>query len=148
MLNTAMLRERFVETVIAYNALVYPLGVGLWIWLVASLLPAMREMTSPDAVPDSSLLERAQRRVINLPWWGGLLAGVFWLLCIPVFLFALQATGESAEPHPLFPSADLVPGLRADLDHAQLFPDRTGHASPGVCRFFLAPARPMPSREP
>lgn len=94
LLNTGNLKERFGLTVIIFNAVVYPLAMGAWIWLVASLFPALRQAASQDATLSSPLLDRARRCVINLPWLGALLAGISWLLCIPVFLVALLTTGD------------------------------------------------------
>src|SRR5882762_9454400 len=98
LLNTEPLKQRFGLTVILFNAIVYPLAMGCWIWLVTSLSPALRQAVSPDAAAASPLLDQARRRVINLPWWGALLAGISWLLCIPVFLLALMATGDPLDP--------------------------------------------------
>lgn len=98
LLNTEHLKQRFDLTVIVFNATVYPLAMGGWIWLVASLFTALKQAVSQEAAISSPLLDQARRRVINLPWWGALLAGVSWLLCIPVFLLALVATGDPLKP--------------------------------------------------
>ena len=94
MLNTPLLRERFTETVIVFNLVVYPLAVGAWIWIVSSLFPAMWAVWSGEVTIDSSRLDRARRRVINLPWIGAGLAGACWVLGIPIFLVSLVATGD------------------------------------------------------
>ncbi len=145
LLNTEALRERFMATVIAYNIFVYPLGVGLWIWLVASLLPAMREMLSPMAVTDSQFIQKARRRVINLPWWGGLLAGVFWLLCIPVFLGALVATGDPIKPS-LFvhlPISFMVSAL-ISITHSFFLIELVSHRLVLPVLFHNSPAHTVP----
>jgi adenylate cyclase len=94
LLNTPLLRERFTETVVVFNIVVYPIAVGAWIWIVCSLFPAMWAVWSGAATVDSSRLDRARRWVINLPWIGAALAGICWLVGIPIFLGALIATGD------------------------------------------------------
>ena len=44
LLGTAELKRRFVETVIVYNGLCYPVGVYVWLRLVYSLRPAFRRL--------------------------------------------------------------------------------------------------------
>ena len=97
LLNTPRLQARFTTTVIVFNAAVYPIAIGVWVWLVSSLFPAIRAALLAE-VAESALLRRARRRVINLPWAGAALAGLAWFLCIPSFLGALVATGEPIDP--------------------------------------------------
>lgn len=94
LLDTGQLKQRFDLTVVVFNVIVYPIAMGGWIWLVMSLFPALKLAALPDAPRSSPLLDQARQRVINLPWWGALLAGISWLLCIPVFLAALVTTGD------------------------------------------------------
>lgn len=83
----------FWQTVQVFNGIVYPLGGGLWLWLVFSLRYACQKLHQNQPVTRSHLL-KAQQRAVNLPWWGTWVAGSLWLLCIPVFLLALaQAPG-------------------------------------------------------
>lgn len=89
-LDADTLRRRFHETVIFFNAVVYPAAAGCWIYLVFSLKKPVAALRSGREVP-GSVLTWARRRAINLPWMGSLLAGVSWLLCIPAFLGALVA---------------------------------------------------------
>ena len=78
----------FLQTVIIYNAIAYPIGFGLWLRVVLSLQrPCWQAMTQQPIAARALLL--AQQRVINLPWWGMAIAGSLWLLCIPVFLITL-----------------------------------------------------------
>ena len=95
LLVTAELKVRFLQTVIAYNLLVYPLAIAAWIWLVFSVRPSFTALLAGQAV-DPEKLDLTRRRVIHLPWSGALISGVSWLLCIPVFLLALASVG-----HPL-----------------------------------------------
>ncbi len=87
LLHTPVLRDRFIDTVIVFNVLIYPLAVGAWIALVLSLLPAVRAAQENKLLNKEALAD-ARRRAINLPWFGSLLAGLAWLFCIPVFLGA------------------------------------------------------------
>jgi adenylate cyclase len=152
LLDTGHLKARFAATIVVYNSIVYPLAIGVWIWLVRSLLPAMREALSQGPAPGSPQLDRARRRVINLPWWGALLAGVSWLLCIPVFLGALLATGDPLNPTLFihFPISFLVSALISlthsfflieMLSHRLLLPilfrNSAAHAVPGTWKLTV-----------
>lgn len=87
----------FMRTTMLYNLLVYPPLVGVWAWLLLSLRAPFREQAQ-GGIADAGRLLRAQRLVINLPWWGVGLAALGWGLCTPVFLYAL-----SRSPEPLVP---------------------------------------------
>jgi adenylate cyclase len=93
LLGTEALRERFMQTVIGYNILVYPLAVAAWLWIVYSLRPASRTLLAGESVP-AQALDAARRRVIHLPWIGALVSGLGWLVCIPVFLISLRNLGQ------------------------------------------------------
>ncbi len=93
LLGTAALRERFLETVVAYNLVVYPVAIAVWLWLVFSLRGPFRELLAEHTV-DPQRLDDARRRVVHLPWFGACVSGVAWLLCIPVFLGALLSVGQ------------------------------------------------------
>src|SRR5476651_240178 len=56
LLNTEHLKQRFDLTVIVFNAVVYPLAMGGWIWLVASLLPALKQAVAQNAATSTPLL--------------------------------------------------------------------------------------------
>jgi adenylate cyclase len=87
------LRQRFFVTVIIYNALVYPVGVALWLWSVYSLGPVLRRLLAGERVAEKTMI-RARRRLIHLPIVAAAISGTAWLLCIPVFLLSLaQASG-------------------------------------------------------
>lgn len=79
------LERRFVETVVVFNAVAYPVAVVCWVRWVLALRPAV-EARERGAVLDEGAWLRARQRAVNLPWMGAALAGACWLACIPVFL--------------------------------------------------------------
>jgi adenylate cyclase len=81
------------RTVLVFNGLIYPPLTAIWIAILLSLREPLRRLTAGEAV-EPGRLERARRRVINLPWWAVVLPGSGWLLCIPVFLEALVHTPD------------------------------------------------------
>jgi adenylate cyclase len=96
LLGNGALRERFFQTVIIYNLVVYPAGVALWLWCLFSLRPVLRQLRDRRAVvPDQ--LEKARRRLIHLPWWVAIISAAAWLLCIPVFLISLAQIAGSLD---------------------------------------------------
>ncbi|NJK90598.1 MAG: hypothetical protein HC904_01465 [Blastochloris sp.] len=96
-LPTQGLHERFHDTVVVYNVVIYPLVAGLWIFLVFSMRKSLQRLMEGRAVEESALI-RLRRRAIHLPWLGSALAGLGWFLCIPVFLGSLFQTGEILSP--------------------------------------------------
>ncbi len=101
LLSSPALKQRFVATVIAYNALVYPVGVFLWLRMVYSLRPAIQKLRKGSTASPEKL-RMLQRRVINLPWSGALISGAAWFLCIPVFLVALWEVNARLDPRLLW----------------------------------------------
>ena len=93
LLGSDALKQRFADTVLDYNLLVYPVAVAVWLGVVFSLRQPLRALLAGQTVADGEL-DRARRRVIHLPWSGALVSGAAWLLCIPVFLIALLSVGE------------------------------------------------------
>lgn len=93
LLTTPALRERFVETVVVYNSLCYPIAIYLWLRLVYSLRPALTRIERGEAIPDY-MLQAARRRVIRLPFLGAIICGLGWLLCIPVFILSLATVSD------------------------------------------------------
>lgn len=87
----------FLTTVLLYNSIAYPIGVGFWIGFVLSLRRPCREVMRQQPISPERLL-RAQQRVINLPWWGIATAGILWFLCIPVFLLTMSAAPGGLNP--------------------------------------------------
>src|SRR5206468_6125810 len=57
LLATPVLKHRFVETIIIYNCVIYPLGIWLWLKLVFSLRPALDGLRR-GSVMDSEMLMR------------------------------------------------------------------------------------------
>lgn len=78
----------FLQTLTIYNLVVYPLGIFCWVRAVLLLRQPLQKLCQYQPIAPETLAI-ARRRAINLPWWGMLVAGVCWLLCIPVFLLAL-----------------------------------------------------------
>ena len=92
LLVTDELWHRFAATVIFYNAAVYPVAVAIWIYVIFSLRRIFREMIRGDPVVPEEV-DRAQRRVVHLPWIAFAISSVAWLGCIPAFILALTTTG-------------------------------------------------------
>lgn len=97
LLTTDALQHRFIETIIAFNLIVFPVAVVVWLRLVYSLRGPFRQLCAGGTLPDEQLAP-LRRRVINLPWWGALTAGTAWLLCIPVFLISLKGVDGDFDP--------------------------------------------------
>jgi len=95
-LTTAALKQRFLQTVVIYNSLCYPIGIYLWLRLVYSLRPALKKLQRGEQIPDS-MLYLARRRVIRLPFLGSLISAAGWLLCIPIFLLSLAEVNRGLD---------------------------------------------------
>jgi len=94
---TAGQRAIFTRTTAIYNLAVYPPLVAVWAWLLLSLRGPFREQVQ-GGIADAGRLLRAQRLVINLPWWGVGIAAAGWGFCAPVFLAALSRSPEPLNP--------------------------------------------------
>jgi adenylate cyclase len=97
LLSTQALKDRFQQTVVAYNVVVYPLATLFWVRLVYSLKPVFRALCAGQSV-EPAALARVQSRVVNLPWWGTSLTALAWLLCIPVFLTSMATVPHAPDP--------------------------------------------------
>ena len=88
---TPALRQRFFATVIAYNSVVYPIGVYLWLKRIFSFRDLFHRLQTKarDQRRPVQELTKARRRLIHLPWFAAAICGLAWFLCIPVFLGAL-----------------------------------------------------------
>ncbi len=90
-------RAIFMRTINLYNILVYPVLGAVGAGLLLSLRGPFREQMQ-GGIADAGRRLRAQRLVINLPWWLVGLAVVGWGLCTPVFLYALSRSPEPLDP--------------------------------------------------
>jgi adenylate cyclase len=97
MLTSADLHRRFMQTVIAYNAIVFPLGVWLWLRRVRFFGPAFNNLCRGLTI-DARTLARVRRRLIHLPWFAAAISGAAWFLCIPVFLVSLVQVQPHLDP--------------------------------------------------
>ncbi len=106
--------QRFMVVVLVYNLSIYPLAVGIWAWLLASLRVGFHKRLRGEPLSRDEEL-RLQRRVINLPWYISFLVVIAWFLCAPIFLLSLHALGEPIPGQVVFhlPVAFLVSGSLA-----------------------------------
>ncbi len=88
LLATPALKHRFVQTIVVYNSVIYPVGIWLWLTCVFSLRPALDGLRR-GFVMDPETLSRARHSVIHLPWFAAIISATAWLLCVPVFLGSL-----------------------------------------------------------
>src|SRR5215470_3543392 len=97
LLISPALKQRFLDTTITYNVIVYPIGVVLWLKRILSFRGLVHRLSIREAV-DPALLATARRRLIHLPWYAGAICGVAWFLCIPVFISALWQVQNPLDP--------------------------------------------------
>lgn len=88
LLATSALKDRFFQTIIIYNIVIYPIGIWVWLQCVFSLRPALERLRHGSPV-EPEMLTRARRRIIHLPWFAATICATAWLLCVPVFLSSL-----------------------------------------------------------
>ena len=69
------LKQRFVETIIIYNVVVYPIGVFLWLRRIFSFRGLSHGLRAGTVIDSGSLLT-ARRRLIHLPWFAAAICGV------------------------------------------------------------------------
>ena len=96
LLTTAALKQRFLNTVIVYNTICYPVVMYVWLRLVYSLRPALTKMQDGKPISET-MLQAARRRVIRLPFLGAIACGLGWLLCIPVFILSLAQVSNGLD---------------------------------------------------
>src|SRR4029453_12088835 len=132
LLATPILKRRFVETIIIYNGVIYPIGIWLWLKCVFSLRPALDRLRHQSLI-DPGMLMRARQRVIHLPWFAAMISATAWLLCVPVFLGSLWQAHVFLDPR-LFWHLPVSFGISAFIaitqtfflvelaSHAELFP--------------------------
>src|ERR1700738_1475221 len=85
LLSSPALKQRFFETIVIYNAVVYPIGVWLWLKRIFSFRDLFHRLRTGSTVDPESLTE-ARRRLIHLPWFAAAIFAVAWVLCLSVFL--------------------------------------------------------------
>jgi adenylate cyclase len=139
LLTSAALKQRFFETIVVYNAVVYPIGFWLWLKRILSFRGLFHELQS-GSIPDSRSLEQARRRLIHLPWFGAAIGVVAWFLCIPVFLGALAQVQSPLVPGLLWhlPISFCVSGFIA-ITHTFFLVELASHW--GLFPFFFRDAR-------
>ncbi|MEM9351863.1 MAG: adenylate/guanylate cyclase domain-containing protein [Planctomycetota bacterium] len=92
-LLSAAQQDRFYDCWTVFNVLIYPAAVLAWVLPIWWLRGSHRKLI--DGIrPHQDVLQRAQRYVVNLPWWIFSIASAAWLLCVPVFWAALKALPE------------------------------------------------------
>jgi len=110
---TPALRQRFFTTVVVYNAVVYPIGVYLWLKRIFSFRDLFHRLSQVASafcgdripqrgIPASESLTQARRRLIHLPWFAAAICGVAWFFCIPVFIGALLQIQNPLDPRLLW----------------------------------------------
>ncbi len=111
MLSAAQL-QRFEACWQVFNVIIYPVAVLCWVAPILWLRSTHRALLRGEVV-EPAQLQKAQRYVVNLPWWILSVAAVGWLICIPIFPAALHSV-----PEPL--STDVVWHLVASFVTASL----------------------------
>src|SRR5207237_9511722 len=101
LLTSPALKQRFFETVVVYNGVIYPIGVFLWLKRIFSFRDLFQRLRAGPA-PDSASLTQARRRLIHLPWFAAAICGVAWFLCIPIFVGALLQVQNPLDPQLLW----------------------------------------------
>jgi len=140
LLRAVGLVERFIHTTIYWNAVAYPIAVGIWLWLIFSLRPALKTLSQGETIPPERL-DTLRRRLVHLPWYGAIISGVAWLLCIPVFLICLSLTGRALSPQLFWhlPISFAVSGFIA-ITQSFFLIELAGHW--GLFPVFFQDARP------
>src|SRR5437867_179773 len=101
MLTSLALKQRFFATVIIYNALVFPIGIWLWLKRIRYFGPAFCQLSQGSSIDSESLIQ-ARRRLIHLPWFAAAICGAAWFLCMPVFIGALVQIQNPLDPRLLW----------------------------------------------
>lgn len=93
LLVAAGLKQRFISTVIVWNAGAYPAAVMIWLWLILSLRPAYQRLAGGENIAPEQL-DPIRRRLVHLPWYGAAISGAAWFLGAVVFLISLALSGR------------------------------------------------------
>src|ERR1044072_3900079 len=75
LLRAAGLRDRFVSTVIVWNAVAYPAAVVVWLWLILLLRPTYQRLARGEGI-SAQHLDPLRRRPVPLPSGGAAPAGL------------------------------------------------------------------------
>lgn len=85
---------RFLNFSIIFNSVVFPLGILCWVLPIFGMRNIHKSLLENRTVDKDELL-KAQRHAVNLPWWGLLVTGACWLICVPMFPVALLDKSET-----------------------------------------------------
>src|SRR5438105_3434310 len=97
LLIAAGLKQRFITTVIVWNAFAYPAAVVIWMWLILSLKSPLNRLRRGEEIATLDL-DRIRRRLVHLPWYGAAISGAAWFVGAIVFMISLALAGRSRTP--------------------------------------------------
>jgi serine/threonine protein kinase len=86
-------RERFEQLVIAYNAIVYPLAVVLFVRAVYPIWRCWNALSGTEALTDGEV-EAARGQALRLPWWVAVLTALGWFpggLLFPLVIHLVES---------------------------------------------------------
>jgi adenylate cyclase len=134
------LRERFIQTVIVWNLVAYPAAVGIWIWLILSLRPALLRLQRNETIAAAEL-DSVRRRLVHLPWFGAAISGTAWFVGAVVFLLSLSLAGRPMSAQ-LFWHLPISFGVSGFIATTQSFFLIEWASQWGLFRLFFRDARP------
>ena len=120
LLVTAALKRRFLQTIVVYNSICYPIGFYLWVRLVYSLRPVLERLQAGEDVPDSALFRGAPARDPSAIPWGSHYRRRLAALYSGVSSLAARGGSQSGRA-PVLAFADFLRGIGFHLVNAQLF---------------------------
>ena len=94
LLAAAHLKQRFIASVIIWNAIAYPAAVAIWLWLIFSLRPAYQRLNRGENI-SADTLDPLRRRLVHLPWSGAAISAGAWFLGAVFFLISLATAGRT-----------------------------------------------------
>lgn len=89
--------QLFTRTIFLFNVTIYPVTTGIWLVAVAWLYRPLARLERGETLP-KTILEKAQRRAVHLPWWFLAVTVAGWLLCIPGLLIPLMMAETPLDP--------------------------------------------------
>jgi adenylate cyclase len=140
LLVAAGLRERFIQTVIVWNLVAYPIAVAIWAWLILSLRAALLRLQRNEVIPQEDL-DEVRRRLVHLPWFGAAISGAAWFMGAVVFLVSLATTGRTMSAQ-LFWHLPISFGVSGFIATTQSFFLIEWASQWGLYRLFFRDARP------